>query len=424
MKTFAYTAFTADGKRRRGVVVAEDETDASAKISAQGLLPSEISPQSAARPTRSRARRIDHDMLSVFTRQMAVLLSAGMAADAALEAVQTAAGANRIERLAAEARAGLMEGEPLSQALERAGGALPAWFTAAIRAGEHSGDLDAVFLTLADHLESTASDRAAITSALIYPAFVAGVAVIVCAVLMVTVAPEIVAMFAATGQELPPLTLAVLGVVDFIQAYWPWLAGLLAALVALGVASGRVPALKKRRDRLVLRLPLAGRFLRMNEAASYLRTLALVINSRLPLTEALRFAADVLGTEGFTLEARAAGEALQHEIMLRAQPIGDFAHEFDQVATAQCRRVAGLPERMGGVDAHFVFCSPRRIHSRPRVPGWAPKVRYASTYMKHARRNGQANTLAGRYRNTGKPPQPALRPDCDPLLSGANQLTS
>lgn len=311
MKTFAYTAFTPDGKRRRGVVVAEDEADASAKVSAQGLLPSEISSQTAARPTRARARFIDHDMLSVFTRQMAVLLSAGMAADAALEAVQTAAGASRIERLAAEARAGLMEGEPLSQALERAGGALPAWFTAAIRAGEHSGDLDAVFLTLADHLESTASDRAAITSALIYPAFVAGVAVIVCAVLMVTVAPEIVAMFAATGQELPPLTLAVLGMVDFIQGYWPWLAALLAGLVALGVASNRVTALKNRRDRLVLRLPLAGRFLRMAEAAAYLRTLALVINSRLPLTEALRFAADVLGTEGFTLEARAAGEALR-----------------------------------------------------------------------------------------------------------------
>jgi len=311
VKTFAYTAFTTDGKRRRGVVVAEDEADASARISAQGLLPGEISPQSVARPSRTRARRIDHDMLSVFTRQMAVLLSAGMAADAALEAVQTAAGASRIERLAAEARAGLMEGEPLSQALERAGGALPAWFTAAIRAGEHSGDLDAVFLTLADHLESTASDRAAITSALIYPAFVAGVAVIVCAVLMVTVAPEIVAMFAATGQELPPLTLAVLGMVDFIKDYWPWLAALLVGLVALGVASNRVPALKNRRDRLVLRLPLAGRFVRMNEAASYLRTLALVINSRLPLTEALRFAADVLGTEGFTLEARAAGEALR-----------------------------------------------------------------------------------------------------------------
>ena len=310
MKTFAYTAYTTEGARRRGVVVAEDEADASARISAQGLLPGEITAQGGARPLRLGAGRIDHDMLSVFTRQMAVLLSAGLAADAALEAVQTAAGASRIERLAAEARAGLMEGEPLSTALERAGGALPAWFTAAIRAGEHSGDLDAVFLTLADHLESTASDRAAITSALIYPAFVAAVAVIVCAVLMVTVAPEIVAMFAATGQELPPLTPAVLGVVDGIRATWPWLVALLAGLVALGVASGRVRGLKNRRDRLLLRLPLAGRFLRMNEAAAYLRTLALVINSRLPLTEALRFAADVLGTEGFTQEARAAGEAL------------------------------------------------------------------------------------------------------------------
>lgn len=315
MRTFAYTAFTPEGKRRRGMVVAEDEADASTRISAQGLLPSEITAQSGTRRATSasgrRARRIDHDMLSVFTRQMAVLLSAGMAADAALEAVQTAASASRIERLAAEARAGLMEGEPLSQALERAGGALPPWFTAAIRAGEHSGDLDAVFLTLAEHLESTASDRAAIASALIYPAFVAGVAVLVCAVLMVTVAPEIVAMFAATGQELPPLTLAVLGVVDFIKAYWPWLAAALAGLVALGLASGRVRALKNRRDRLALRLPLAGRFLRMAEAAAYLRTLALVINSRLPLTEALRFAAGVLSVERFTHEAHEAGEALR-----------------------------------------------------------------------------------------------------------------
>ncbi|KPQ07398.1 MAG: type 2a secretion system protein GspF [Rhodobacteraceae bacterium HLUCCA12] len=312
MKTFAYTAFTADGKRRRGVVVAEDETDASARIQAQGLLPSEITSRTgpARAASRGRARRVDTDMLSVFTRQMAVLLSAGMAADAALEAVQTAAAANRIARLAAEARAGLMAGEPLSQALENAGGTLPPWFTAAIRAGEHSGDLDAVFLTLADHLESTASDRAAITSALIYPAFVASVAVLVCAVLMVTVAPEIVAMFAATGQELPPLTVAVLGVVDAIAAHWPWLVAAFAGLVGLGIASGRVPALKNRRDRLVLRLPLAGRFLRMAQAASYLRTLALVINSRLPLTEALRFAAGVLGVEGFRHEADEAGEAL------------------------------------------------------------------------------------------------------------------
>lgn len=314
MKTFAYTAFTPDGKRRRGMVVAEDEAAASAQIGAQGLLPSEITVQSSGRigkRTGRRARRIDHDMLSVFTRQMAVLLGAGLTADAALQAVQTAAGANRIERLAAQARAGLMEGEPLSQSLIRAGGALPPWFTAAIRAGEQSGDLDAVFVTLADHLESTASDRAAIASALIYPAFVAAVAVLVCAVLMVTVAPEIVAMFAATGQELPPLTAAVLSVVGFIQDQWPWLLAALAALVALIMAANRLSGLRTRRDRLLLRLPLSGRFLRMNEAAAYLRTLALVINSRLPLTEALRFASGVLAIEGFRTEADAAGEALQ-----------------------------------------------------------------------------------------------------------------
>lgn len=306
MKTFAYTAFTAEGSRRRGVVVAEDEAGASAEIAAMGLMPAEITARAPGRGDNGaggaataragwRTNRLEHDMLAVFTRQMAVLLGAGLAADAALAAVQTAAAAPRIERLAAEARAALLAGAPLSEALAQAGGGLPVWFAAALRAGEKSGDLDRVFATLADHLESSASDRAAIASALIYPAFVAVVAVLVCAVLMVTVAPQIVGMFQATGRELPPLTQAVLAVTGFIENNLAALAALAAALVALGLAFARVPALRRRRDRLLLRLPVTGSFMRMAAAAQYLRTLALVVASRLPLTEALRFSADEIG---------------------------------------------------------------------------------------------------------------------------------
>ena len=209
MKTFAYTAYTSEGRRKRGVVVAEDESDASARVAALGLMPSSFEVQSPPRQTRGtrRERAIGADLLSVFTRQMAVLLGAGLTAEAALEAVQGAAGASRIERLAAEARAGLLQGEAMADALTRAGGALPPWYAAAVRAGERSGDLDAVFETLATYLESSAGDRAAITSALVYPAFVTVIAIAVCAILMTTVAPEIVGMFESTGRPLPPLTL-------------------------------------------------------------------------------------------------------------------------------------------------------------------------------------------------------------------------
>lgn len=278
-----------------------------------GLMPSDVTAQgaSAGKRGRRRERRIDRDMLSVFTRQLAVLLGAGLTAEAALEAVQGAAGASRIERLAAEARAGILQGESLADALDRSGAALPPWYAAAVRAGERSGDLDAVFETLAEHLETSAGDRAAITSALVYPAFVTVVAILVCAVLMTTVAPEIVGMFESTGQPLPPLTVTVLGIVDFIRDTWVGLLLGLLVLVLVVLWINRTPALRDRRDRLFLRLPLIGRFMRMAAAAQYLRTLSVVINSRLPLTEALNFAAGVLDIADHRQSAEDAGEALR-----------------------------------------------------------------------------------------------------------------
>ena len=201
---------------------------------------------------------------------MAVLLGAGLTAEAALEAVQGAAGSTRIERLAAEARAGLLEGEALADALGRAGGALPAFYAAAVRAGEQSGDLDAVFETLAEHLETSAGDRAAITSALVYPAFVTLVAIVVCAILMTTVAPEIIGMFESTGRPLPPLTVTVMGIVDFIRDHWLALLIALALVVAMIMTINRTPPLRDRRDGVLLRLPLIGRFMRMATAAQYL----------------------------------------------------------------------------------------------------------------------------------------------------------
>lgn len=335
MKTFAYTAYTAQGRPRRGIVVAEDTADASARISAQGLLPGDIRERQNGAPSGAASRgagwsrqgRIGRDLLAVFTRQMAVLLSAGLAAEAALESVQSASPNRQIQALAAQARAALLEGAPLSQALAEGSRDLPAYYTAALQAAEQSGELVAVFNTLADFLESTASDRAQVASALLYPAFVTLMAIGVCAVLMTTVAPEIVAMFEDSGRPLPPLTVAVLGIVNLIETEWPLIAAAVAGLVAFAVAAARIPAWRRRRDRLFLRLPLLGRFLRLGASAQYLRTLALVINSRLPLTEALHHASAVLSIADHRDQALEAGEALRRgESLSRSLQGLDFLH--------------------------------------------------------------------------------------------------
>lgn len=365
MRTFAYTAYTPEGKRKHGVVVAEDEADASARVSALGLMPSTLEAQAGPARTRRRERRIDRDLLSVFTRQMAVLLGAGLTAEAALQAIQGAAGAARIERLAAEARAGLTEGEPLAEALGRAGGALPPWYAAAIRAGEQSGDLTAVFDTLADHLETSAGDRAAIASALVYPAFVTVVAVVVCAILMTTVAPQIVAMFETSGRPLPPLTLAVMGLVDWVRDHWLLLLALLALMVAGWVWIARAPALRDRRDGVFLRLPLIGRFLRMAEAAQYLRTMAVVVNARLPLPEALRYSAGVLEVARYRRLADDAGEALRRgeslsQALARLPFLHPVARQLVQAGEASAR-LGPMTERAAVLAESWLRTERKRV---------------------------------------------------------------
>ena len=368
MRPYGYVAYTPEGRRRRGVVVAESETEASEQIGARGLLPAEIVPRGggAAPALRRRgfARRIDRDMLAVFTRQMAVLLSAGLAADAALDAVQSSASAPSIEALAAEGKAGLMQGDALSEALGR-GRELPPYYLAAVRAGEHSGELAAVFETLAEHLETSSAERAQMASALIYPAFVTVVALLVCGVLMVTVAPEIVAMFEAAGQELPALTQAMLAAVAVIERHWPLILGALAGLVLFGLASGRVPALRARRDRVLLAVPLTRRFMRMAAAAQYLRTLALVINARLPLDAALRHAAAVLSVGPFRAEAEAAGEALRRgESLGRALGRVSFLHPVSRQlveAGEASARVGPMTERAAVLAESWMRTERKRI---------------------------------------------------------------
>ncbi|MBN8292962.1 type II secretion system F family protein [Rhodobacter sp. NTK016B] len=366
MRTYAYTAYTPEGKRRRGMVVAEDEATASQRVSELGLMPSTLEAQTAtAAKTRRRERKVDRDLLAVFTRQMSVLLGAGLTADTALEAVQGAAGAARIEKLAAEARAGLMQGESMADALDRAGGALPAWYAAAVRAGEQSGDLTAVFETLAEHLETSAGDRAAITSALIYPAFVTVVAIVVCAILMTTVAPEIVSMFEGSGRPLPPLTVTVMGIVDWIRDNWVLELVIAVLLVFAVMTINRTPSLRNRRDAFLLRLPLIGRFLRMASAAQYLRTLAVVINSRLPLTEALRFSAGVLDIASYRASAEEAGEALRRgesisQALARLPFLHPVARQLVQAGEASAR-LGPMTERAAVLAESWLRTERKRV---------------------------------------------------------------
>lgn len=316
MRAYSYIAFTDEGKRRSGTVVAETEAHAAEELKAKGLFVSDLQSR-PAKPSlwrvglRSGRGRLGADLQAVFTRQMAVLMAAELPTEAALEAVQAGGGGSAMEAVAATAKAALLDGQALSDALEASGAGFARYYIAALRAGERSGDVATVFAELAEHLETAGTDRAKIGAALIYPGFVAAVSLLVCSILMVNVAPEIVSMFEMSGRPLPEITQAVLAVTDAIRRNFWLIVAVFSGLVGLGVLSGRVPALRAIRDRIVLRLPIAGRLMRLNASVQYLRTLALVLGSRHAVLSAVDSAGEVLMVARFRHEAEAVSQAVR-----------------------------------------------------------------------------------------------------------------
>ncbi|MFY0659633.1 MAG: type II secretion system F family protein [Shimia sp.] len=241
---------------------------------------------------------------------MAVLLGAELTAEAALEAVRSGSHST-LDTVAAQARAALMEGTTLSDALVETGAGFPPYYLAALKAGEDAGELATVFQELADHLEQLGTEKAEIATALIYPGFVAAVALLVCAILMTSVAPEIVSMFELSGRPLPPLTQHVLAVSDWIQANSYVILAVLTALTILGLITPHVPALKDARDNLLLRLPITGRLIRLSAAVQYMRTLALVLGARHAVLSAADNAKDVLVVSAFQTEGAEVATAVR-----------------------------------------------------------------------------------------------------------------
>ncbi|WP_415918921.1 type II secretion system F family protein [Tateyamaria sp. SN6-1] len=364
MKAFAYVAFTGDGDRRTGSVVAETETAAATQLEAQGLFVSDLSVKAEGRGLRPRRTALSAALQSVFTRQMAVLLSADMPVEAALQAVGQG-GHKALEAVAARARAQLMEGARLSESLVASGAGFPAYLLASVEAGERAGDLAAVFSELADFLERQGEDKAVIGTALIYPAFVAAVSLVVCAILMVSVAPEIVAMFALTGQPLPPITQAVLAVSNWVQDNAIALVIAVTSGVMFAVAARTVPQVASWKTRVALRMPLVGRFMALEAAVQYLRTLALVLASRNTVPNAVESAGDVLHVARFRNEGRAVqdaisrGQSLSHALDALSF-VPPVAHQLIQAGEASAN-LAPMAERAAQMVEHGLITERKRI---------------------------------------------------------------
>ncbi|RFB01643.1 type II secretion system inner membrane protein GspF [Parvularcula marina] len=292
MTSFRYEAVDAAGRRKKGVVSAETQRRARREIQGKGLTPLSIKSVSE-RDKGEGAKRTPNppqkDIISA-TRQLATLIDASTTVEEALSAVAAQMRGEALAEMLLSIRARIIEGWKLSDALGEYPKSFSPLYRGIVSAGEASGNLGPVLLRLADMQEKNRSMAMKALSALIYPAVVFIVAVLVIVALMNFVVPQIVGQFARADEDLPLITDIVIGTSNFIRD-WGWL--LLLVLVGSGIAfwqMRRRPVSRMKMDRMILSLPLIGGLARELDAARFARTLATLFSSGAPLLDSLRSA--------------------------------------------------------------------------------------------------------------------------------------
>lgn len=288
MTAFRYRAVDPAGQETAGVLEADTGKAARGLLRERGLFPLDVAPVAQeAGSGRSARRRLKQADLTLLTRQWATLLASGLTVEQALAALIEQAETEGLRQLLAGVRSEILAGYSLRAALDRYPQAFSTLYRASVAAGEKSGELARVMNQLADYLDRSHALRTKTLQALLYPAIVAGVALLVIVGLMTYVVPQVVSVFQQGKQALPLLT-RMLIVVSSLLREWGWLMVLaVAGALLAGRAALRDSTVKRRWDAWLLRLPVLGRHLRTLDATRFASTLAILAGSGVPLLAAL-----------------------------------------------------------------------------------------------------------------------------------------
>lgn len=316
MAVFRYRAADAEGRQERGIIEAESPRQVRALLKERGLMALALSDaghsENPLHRLFQRTPRLAVDDLALITRQFAALLSAGISVERALDALIEQSTVTGASNVLANVRAEVRAGNSLADALARQPQVFSDLYRALVRGGENAGSLPRVMVELADHLEAREAVRQKLALALLYPATVSIVAMLVVAGLMLYVVPQIAGVFTQTKQALPWLTRGLLALTDFLRNYGAWLiAALIAAVWGLGKRYRHSAAFRHRVQTLLLKAPVVGRILCIEAGARFASTMAILLSGGVPMLNAIASAAESASLDIFRDAASRAADRVR-----------------------------------------------------------------------------------------------------------------
>jgi type IV pilus assembly protein PilC len=303
--TYAWEGKDKTGKLVKGEMRALGEVGASAYLRRQGINVTKIKKQS------QRGKSITAKDITLFTRQLAVMMKAGVPLLQAFDIVGKGHSNPSVARLLLDIKTDVETGSSLQQAFLKYPLYFDALYCNLIGAGEAAGILDALLERLATYMEKTQALKSKIKSALFYPTSIIVVAFLITAIIMIFVIPAFKELFSGFGASLPAPTLVLMGISDFFVAYW-WaiFGGIGGGLYAFFYFWKRSKKMQDVMDKLLLKVPIFGELIRKATISRWTRTLATMFAAGVPLVESLD---SVAGAAGNAVYYNAT-KVIQHEV--------------------------------------------------------------------------------------------------------------
>ncbi|PLX43252.1 MAG: pilus assembly protein PilC [Deltaproteobacteria bacterium] len=297
MPKFKWEGRNKQGTVQSGVLEAVNENVARASLGAQGIKINKISKSlgDIEISIPGLKQKIKSADLVIFTKQFATMIDAGLPLVQCLDILSTQQPNLTFKKVLVKVKEDVESGSTFAEALGKHPMVFDRLYVNLVAAGEVGGILDTIMNRLAAYIEKAMNLKKKVKGAMVYPASVLGVAIIVGAVILIWVIPVFQKLFASGGKALPAPTQFVINLSEFVQSYFLLI---LVVLVAFIMIIKRVYRTEKGRaafDRAFIRMPIVGPLIRKVSVAKFTRTLGTLISSGVPILEGLDVVAKTAG---------------------------------------------------------------------------------------------------------------------------------
>lgn len=348
-----YKAVNDEGKVIRGSLESANPSDAAAYLHQRQLTPISIFPEEQNKyfknlPFQNKVKTKD---LILLTRQISSMLASGLTLIKSLEILKDQTPNTALRETLGGILVDLNEGTTFSDAISKYPEIFPPVYISLVKAGESSGLLDKIFLRLANNLEKQQKLKSKVKSALMYPAIIIVLMLVVISIMLIFVVPQLSKLYDSLGANLPAMTRIVLGVSGFVSKFWPIILGLIAIIFYGFVRWKNTPRGRDQLDKYKLKVPILGRIIKETILAEFSRTFGLLVGTGTLVVDALNQSAGVAGNTVYVTTIAEVSKRVE-----KGTPVGE-AMSYYPVFPPLLVQLVKVGEETGKVDENLMKAS-------------------------------------------------------------------